>query len=279
MRVQLLGTGAAEGIPAFYCRCRVCAEAARRGGTDVRTRSSVLVDGTLKFDNGPDTYAQKLAHDLDLTEVTTLVFTHAHEDHFTPTELIWRAKDFIQAGDLPMLHIFGNGAVREHIESLCARYQIGRGELCENLRLDFTEIEPYTPFAAGSYSIHPIRATHDPKQVPLNFVLEADGRALLVGFDTGWYCDETWEYLSDHRLDCVLMDCTTGEHPDGTNHMGFPDNLRVRNEMKLRGIIHAGTRYVLTHISHGGGWLHEELAAVAENEGMIAAYDGMVIEV
>lgn len=279
MKVQLLGTGAAEGIPACYCRCRVCQQAAERRGVEIRTRSSVLVDGVLKFDHGPDSYAQKVAHDLDLARVTALVFTHAHEDHFTPTELIWRAGNFIQAGEPEMLHVFGNGAVREHVESLCRRYGIEQDELCARLRLDVAEIEPHVPFTTGPYTVHPIRATHDPKQVSLNFVVELAGRALLVGFDTGWYGDETWEYLTQFRLDCLLMDCTTGKHPEGKHHMGFPDNLRVRDEMAKRGIIHPGTDYVLTHISHGGGWLHNELRAFAEKERMIAAYDGMVVEV
>lgn len=279
MRVHVLGTSAAEGIPAFYCACRVCREAARRRGRDMRTRSSVLVDGTLKFDNGPDTYAQKLMHDLDLARVTALVFTHAHEDHFTPTELIWRADDFIQVGELPMLHVFGNRSICDRIEDLCRRYEVDNGDLCGRLRLDLAEIKPYEQFTTGAHAVHPVRAAHDPKQVSLNFVVESQGRALLVGFDTGWYGDETWEYLSDHRLDCLLMDCTTGKHREGEHHMGLPDNLRVRDEMAKRGTIHAETRYVLTHISHGGDLLHDELAEAAEKEGMIAAYDGMVIDV
>jgi phosphoribosyl 1,2-cyclic phosphate phosphodiesterase len=32
MTIQLLGTAAAEGIPALGCNCRVCATARERGG-------------------------------------------------------------------------------------------------------------------------------------------------------------------------------------------------------------------------------------------------------
>jgi len=279
MKVHLLGTGAAEGIPAFYCRCRVCREAAERGGVELRTRSSVFIDGTLKFDNGPDTYAQKVRHRLDLTAMTALVFTHAHEDHFTPTELIWRARNFIQAGVPKPLSVFGNAVVGELLQSLCERYKLDKGEFCDKLSLKFTQVEPFVPFATGPHTIHPVRATHDPNQVSHNYVVMRDGRAVLIGFDTGRYDEATWEYLSNFRLDCALMDCTTGQRPEGVYHMGLEDNLRVREEMLKRGIIDVRTRYVLTHISHGGGWLHTELKEHAAQAGMIAAFDGMVIDV
>ena len=61
MKITILGSGAAEGIPAFYCRCRVCSHAALKRGRNVRMRSSVLIDDAPKIDYGPDSYAQTLA--------------------------------------------------------------------------------------------------------------------------------------------------------------------------------------------------------------------------
>ena len=38
-----LGTGAAEGIPTPFCRCRVCENARKKGGKEVRMRSGFRV--------------------------------------------------------------------------------------------------------------------------------------------------------------------------------------------------------------------------------------------
>jgi hypothetical protein len=41
MKIKLLGTGAAEGIPAFCCKCPVCLEAEEIGGKEIRRRYHV----------------------------------------------------------------------------------------------------------------------------------------------------------------------------------------------------------------------------------------------
>jgi len=280
VNVRLLGTGAAEGIPALYCRCRVCEEAARIGGREVHTRSSVLIDGLVKVDHGPDTYAQKLKFGLDLGAVTTLLLTHAHEDHFTPSELIWRGQHFVRSDGPAPLGVFGNATAEGWLAEHGARYGLSLAEVCEELRIEFVPVAPFISFDRGPYAIHPLKAEHDARQVALNYVVAGGGRAILVGFDTARYGEAAWEYLGGFRLDCLLMDCTFGRTPSvGREHMALDDNVRVRDEMLRRGIIEPDARYVLTHISHGGDALHGELADLAAQHGMVVAYDGMEIEV
>ncbi len=55
MNVFFLGTGAAEGIPALFCDCTICKATKKTGGPDKRTRSTVLIDETIKIDLPPDT--------------------------------------------------------------------------------------------------------------------------------------------------------------------------------------------------------------------------------
>ena len=38
MKLQFLGTGAAEGIPAVFCECEACEEIRRRGETEYHSR-------------------------------------------------------------------------------------------------------------------------------------------------------------------------------------------------------------------------------------------------
>ena len=62
MRIIFCGTGAAEGIPCAFCTCRVCREAARLGGKDLRTRFSIQVGERLRVDWPPDSHAHMLRH-------------------------------------------------------------------------------------------------------------------------------------------------------------------------------------------------------------------------
>ena len=47
MQFQYLGTAAAEGWPAVFCRCKYCLEAQRLGGKNIRTRSQAIVNDDL----------------------------------------------------------------------------------------------------------------------------------------------------------------------------------------------------------------------------------------
>lgn len=47
MKIKYLGTAAAEGIPALFCRCDICKEARKRGGREIRTRSQAIIDEKL----------------------------------------------------------------------------------------------------------------------------------------------------------------------------------------------------------------------------------------
>ena len=60
MKITVLGSAAAEGIPAVFCNCENCKRAAAKGGKDIRTRAQVLVNDDLMIDWPADTYMHKL---------------------------------------------------------------------------------------------------------------------------------------------------------------------------------------------------------------------------
>ena len=60
MKLQFLGTGAAEGIPAVFCECEACEEIRRRGETEYHSRAQFLLDDTIGIDFPPDAYAHGL---------------------------------------------------------------------------------------------------------------------------------------------------------------------------------------------------------------------------
>lgn len=70
MDVLLLGTGASDGVPNSWCACPTCAEA--RSSGYVRTNASVLVDGRLLIDCGPEAPRQASRAGVELTGVRTV---------------------------------------------------------------------------------------------------------------------------------------------------------------------------------------------------------------
>ena len=79
MKVQLLGTGSADGWPNAFCRCAAC-----RSATTVRSPTCALVDDTLLLDCGPETPRAALRNAGGLHGVTHLLITHDHPDHSAP---------------------------------------------------------------------------------------------------------------------------------------------------------------------------------------------------
>ena len=73
MKVKLLGTGAADGIPAFFADSRVCRHAREHGGKNIRTRAAAIVDDHLKLDLGPDSFHQMVANNLDTKEWSAIL--------------------------------------------------------------------------------------------------------------------------------------------------------------------------------------------------------------
>ena len=57
--LTILGSGAAEGIPASFCDCRICREARKSGGRDIRMRTAYSLNERVQIDMGPDFFSQE----------------------------------------------------------------------------------------------------------------------------------------------------------------------------------------------------------------------------
>ncbi len=81
MEIVLLGTGAACGVPSYYCGCKACEEALQNPRC-VRTRSSIAIcgDETILVDASPDLWRQ-LSRER-ISHIEHLFLTHSHYDHF-----------------------------------------------------------------------------------------------------------------------------------------------------------------------------------------------------
>ncbi|MGQ9525692.1 MAG: MBL fold metallo-hydrolase [Armatimonadota bacterium] len=268
----MCGTAAAEGWPALFCRCPVCLEARKLGGKNVRTRAAYALGDRIRIDMGPDTMAHSIRYNLALENLQHLLVTHSHQDHWLPSELYYRKPGFSLVPEDAVLTVHGNehvvGSLRERLGDELGRYR---------LALNPIKLWEWIDLGDGVSAV-PIEADHAQQETAVNYVIRANGKTLLQGNDTGWYPEQTWEFLSQLRLDVVLLDCTNGKIDAGRGHMGCSWVVRARDRLAEAGALAENCRFVATHFSHNGGWLHEELEEYFGPHGIEVAYDGMAIE-
>lgn len=272
MKIKYLGTAAAEGWPGIFCACQYCKEARRLGGKNIRTRSSVLINDDLMIDFPPDTYCHVINFELDLSTLRHLVITHSHSDHFHLNDLILRRSVFAHLYDESILEIYGNKA----IEAIMTNILNTHTELQKYM--NFNYIPPFETANVGDVKITPLLALHARNEDCYIYIFEdKDGKQMLYGNDTGIFPEETWEYIGRCYFHVVSLDCTSGPDREGTNHMGIPDNIKVKERMLQIGCADNATKFILTHFSHNGRLLHEELVELTKPHNFIIAYDGFEI--
>lgn len=265
MRIQILGTAAAEGWPAVFCGCETCVRARAAGGYNLRSRASIQIDDIYKIDLPPDTYYHVIRHGLDLSKLAHLFVTHSHGDHLDLVEMNYMRPPFGHNLANAPIKVYGNETVTS---AIAARYGEGK------LPIELVTLKPFEPISVDSLVFTPIEAHHNPNELCLNYVIESDSATALYASDTGEYEQHTLDFLESREFDLLIIECTQGTLPyPATNHMSFEAVLRLRDALAKPN----GVRTIITHFSHNIGLLHDELEAIAGPEGVEVAYDGMEI--
>ena len=274
MKLQYLGTAAAEGTPAIFCQCSTCQKARRLGGRNIRTRAQALVDGRILLDFGLDTYLHALHFGLDLASIHTCLVTHTHTDHLIAEELEFREPWMCHLQQEDSLYIYGSAETGEYLQAKAD------GRILDSERSLFREVRPFEPFEAEGYRITPLPAVHGTRQ-PLVYVIERDGTSMLYAHDTSFFREDTWRYMTEQGMhfQLVSLDCTEGIRKiDYSGHMNIERDVEMRDYMRSLGLIDEGTRVIANHFSHNGGVTYEELLHPDVNRGLEIAYDGMTVE-
>jgi phosphoribosyl 1,2-cyclic phosphate phosphodiesterase len=274
MKVHFLGTAAAEGFPNPYCSCDTCERARQLKGRDIRMRCSAIIDGVLKVDYPPDSYAQALRDGVEMGRITDLLLTHTHFDHLAPGDLISRMTGYAHGIEQP-LNVYGNDL---------AIYQCRLALLEEGSdggQFNMMRLLPFHTYQIGEANVTPLLADHDPKETCLLYFIEKDGKTLLYGNDSGWFPEATWSWLQGKKLDGAILDCTVGKTGNkySRNHMSVETVIEAQKQMKEMNLLNPDAKLVVTHFSHNGGLLYDDLVEIFDPYQIVVAYDSMVLNI
>ncbi len=275
MKVVYLGTGAAEGIPALFCNCEYCNRVRVEGG--VRSRSQLLID-ELSVDFPPDGFYHALRYGADFSAIRYILVSHSHMDHFYAHDFVLRGYKYAADMRSPSLDLYLNE------ESAEVFYESTRRELREDIAKTIAvhKVKSFEKLRFGGFTVHTLKAQHSSRD-PLLFLIEKDGKRILHLHDTGAVPEETYAYLAaleKKPCDLITLDCTFlwDETKAGARHMGLDENARVLRRLGELGYIGEGTKKVITHFSHNSRPTQKSLKRAECEYGVIAAYDGMTLE-
>ena len=273
MKLKYLGTAAAEGIPGMFCNCRVCRNALKIRGKEIKTRSQALLDDKLLIEFPADTYMHILNHGLDLRNIHNVIITHSHADHFYPNDFWCRfegiAYDIVEE---PLNIYVTEAGYNEALRQL--------GEDMNETRVKFHKIAPFEPFDVEDYHIIPLAADHDSSTNPVIYIIEKGGKSLLYAHDTGIFPDSTWDYLEKYnkKFELISLDCTGMAQKNWIrSHLCLNTDKEVYDRLTEIGVCDKNTIVYVNHFSHNGMLTHKELVVEAEKYGFLVTYDSLEV--
>jgi phosphoribosyl 1,2-cyclic phosphate phosphodiesterase len=278
MKVTFLGTGAAEGVPAMFCNCQNCINIRKLGAAEFRTRTQVLVNDDLCVDFPPEAYAHSLAYGVNLSALKYLLVTHSHMDHFYAHDFILRGYKYATLAQ-DKLYIYGNEEITKVFSECTAREM--KADVAPHLSVN--KIAAYQSFKVGNYKVLTLPARHSKTEDALLYYVECEGKGYLHLYDTGRIDDAALKFLQSEgaKANIVAFDCTFlfNSSDENSRHMGIEDNMAIKQKLCEMGVIDEECKIVITHFSHNANPTRARLKLAEEKYGVIAAYDGMQIEV
>jgi phosphoribosyl 1,2-cyclic phosphate phosphodiesterase len=273
MKIKILGSAASDGVPSLFCQCETCRKTREFGGKNIRRRCSYIINDDTIVDYGPDIFMQALDFNIDMNKVKRVFVTHLHDDHLDLNELCrrkvldnnHRALDFYAPNDfVALLHKHKN---------------ISPGDI----GLNFHPVIPGTTQSDDNLDFSTIEAAHHAidNDLAVNYIFSYKGKSILIASDTGWWGKESWEYIKKFKIDAAIIECTFALNPQYADkmidHLGSNAAVKFRDELVSLGVLSAAAPVWLTHFSHSGNSLHNELENYFKPYNIGICYDGMEI--
>ncbi len=281
--MKFLGTGAGDGIPNPFCTCRICENARRVKGKEIRTRSSFMLSDMVIIDIGADFFAQAILNDVCFADVEHVLYTHMHSDHMN-YNMIWER--FVrQEGGVNPLNIY----VAEDAYNFFSQYYTntpvteGTEEYLSPKNVNIIRLNFEEKYNIDNFTVTPLKGRHDTafEKNSANYLIEYDGKKLYYALDSGYFLEETFDRLKDSELDVFICECTFPvENGNCSVHMDLSTCIKNLDTLYEINAITKDTKIYISHIA-SVGMTHEEIAdyfsKLNTDYNIQIAYDGLNI--
>jgi phosphoribosyl 1,2-cyclic phosphate phosphodiesterase len=240
LRIRVLGSGSAWPIPRLGCDCAQCTSDDAR---DRRLRPSVLVDGRVLVDAGPDVYHQLRAAGA-VPEV--VVLTHAHHDHMLGLHELAKLRR-------PWLHCTKESEAE--LRRVFPRIDMRVAHMTPGVAIDLGD----------GLAVQPFDVDHNPHVRTMGLRFAQAGRSFVYIPDLS---GPPASKLA-RGADLLMLDGTTYEGRM-SGHISMVQGVEIARQARA-------ARTLFTHVGHRAG-LHAELEERLP-EGAGIAHDGLEIEV
>lgn len=214
-------------------------------------------DHTVWMDMGTGTMASLQEH-AGLRDVSAVVISHVHADHFVDLFPYFYARRYGEGGPAPRIPLFAPSGTEERIRAMLS--DSGWEEFPE--AFDLHEIEPGDDFETGPFRVRTARMAHPVPTLGVRY--EADGAAFAYSADTG-----PTDALVDLARGAELLVAEATWLEDGTDR---PPGLHMSATEAGRHAAQAEVgRLILTHI-------HPEIDRQVSREEAASEFDGPVAD-
>ncbi len=256
IKLQFLGTCACDYSPKLQNELR------NKFDNDARRSSSLLIDDKILVDCGEHTLESLDILGIKYSQITDILITHTHDDHFNEKHIEAIAKN---------RHV----PLRLWIRNDANIPQISNTEIIK--------LKPYQQLElSNEYFLTSLLANHDPSSYPQHFLIEKDGKKLFYGCDGAWLLTETYNYLHEKNVDVMVLDATVGDYEGDyrlAEHNSIPMIRLMLPSLKTNHTINESTKIILSHIAPSLHKTHKETIEIAKVFGADVAYDGLCLEV
>ena len=231
-----------------------------------RRNSAALINDDLMIDCGEYIFdfAQETGNDKLYANVSDILITHPHSDHFNRNTV---------------LHIAQNRKIRVACDG------IARKEIGEHDNIEYISLVPYQANKMGEYEVVPVFANHQmicsEQGRAYHYIIKTqDNKCIFYGLDGAWFLCPSWEEMLKHKYDVMVLDCTVGDFHDWRvfEHNTIPMLRHMVEEIKAKELVKESGCIIASHLAKTMHNPHDETKVCLAEFGMLTAFDGMEIE-
>lgn len=255
MDILFTGTGASEWAPE------------NRFKSNYRRKSSLLIDGTLMIDAGPDifTFEKDFSYNRLYSGVKAILQTHSHRDHLSEDSL----RELVKENSKCM--ILGDTVTLESIKNIDGLQKIAT--------------EPYLTSDICGYAVTPLKSNHTlglVNEQPLHYIIEKNGKRIFYGCDGAWLLYPTWAHMKKLSFDLMILDGTTGELDGNIRNFEHNNLAMVRllaTTFRENNLLTNKGKIMISHMAMSLHGSHKDLEDRLGANEVQPAFDGMQIKV